>query len=265
MIRKLRIALILALAALSETASAREPSLLKLRVDGSEREALVFAPSTSVAAKSAVVFGFHGHGGNMRFAARGMHFQDAWSEAIVVYMQGLPTPSLFPERERGLRTGWQHHPGELNDRDLKFFDAVLATLHEKYSVDDNRIYASGFSNGGYFTYLLWAERPNVFAAFAPGAGLILPSFHLSQPRPVLHFGGRRDRLVPFANQERTIDEVRQLNGCAGQSESCGMNCTLYPSARGTPVMTFIHEGGHFYPPPVTGLIVKFFQENPRKG
>lgn len=41
-------------------------------------------------------------------------------------------------------------------------------------------------------------------------------------------------------------------------------CTLYPSASGTPVETFILPGGHLYPPPVAALIVKFFRENPRR-
>ena len=47
---------------------------------------------------------------------------------------------------------------------------ALASLRHTYNIDDDRIYATGFSNGGMFTYLLWAKRPNVFAAFAPVAG-----------------------------------------------------------------------------------------------
>jgi hypothetical protein len=42
-----------------------------------------------------------------------------------------------------------------------------------------------------------------------------------------------------------------------------MNCTLYPSSKGVPVETFIHHFGHVYPPPVTPVIVRFFQEHPR--
>ena len=246
----------------SSAVFADEPIPMKWTVAGTERVALVFPPATSTKAKAPVIFAFHGHGGNMRFAARGMHFQDAWPEALVVYMQGLPTPGLMHD-EQGTRPGWQHNPGELHDRDLKFFDAVLATLHEKYSVDDNRIYATGFSNGGFFTYLLWATRPNIFAAFAPGAGLILPSSRPTQPRPVLHYGGRRDRMVKFNNQQRTIDELRKLNGCASNSEPCGMFCTRYASSARSPVVTFIHPAGHIYPPAVTELIVNFFRQYSR--
>ena len=199
----------------------------------------------------------------MHFAARGMAFQNFWPEAIVVYPQGLPSPSLFAEQEKKLRPGWQRDPGALGDRDLRLVDTILKTLHDQYSVDDRRIYATGFSNGGFFSYLLWAERADVFAAFAPGAAIILPTVHPNQPRPVLHFGGERDRLVRFQDQRGAIDSARRVNGCGDRSEPCGANCTLYPSSKNAPVETFIHPFGHVYPPPVSPVIVKFFQDHPR--
>lgn len=241
---------------------AREPETMRWTVGGVERQALVFAPSTSSKEKSPVIFAFHGHGGNMQFAARGMHFQDSWAEAIVVYPQGLPTAGIVLDRE-GSKPGWQHDAGQEQDRDLKFVDAMLETLRQKYSVDDRRIYATGFSNGGLFTYVLWSQRPNVFAAFAPGGAIRLPSVQLIQPRPAFHYGGRSDQLARFAKQEKTIEEIRKLNGCEAQGESCGADCTRYPSASGNPVETFIHSGGHLYPPPVTELIVQFFRDHPR--
>jgi polyhydroxybutyrate depolymerase len=199
----------------------------------------------------------------MYFAARGMALQNYWPEAIVVYPQGLPTPGIVIDRE-GTRPGWQREPGQEGNRDLKFVDTVLVSLREKYSIDDSRIYATGFSNGGLFTYLLLSQRPAVFAAFAPGGAVLLPTVSLTTPRPVLHYGGRSDRLAKFEKQEATIEEVRKFNGCAGKPQSCGENCMLYSSQRGAPVETFIHPLGHFYPARVTPLIVKFFQANPRR-
>ena len=243
---------------------AAEPAPTKFKVNGVEREALVYLPSTSAKAKSPVILAFHGHGGNMHFAARGMAFQNSWPEAIVVYPQGLPTAGLVIDPQ-GREPGWQHAPGQERDRDLNFVDAILKTLREKYSIDDNRIYATGFSNGGIFTYLLLSQRANVFAAFAPGGAVVLDDLPLPEKRPVLHYGGRNDRLAKFENQEATIAEIRKLNGCATQGELCGENCTLYPSTKGAPVETFIHPHGHLYPPKVTPLIVKFFQDNSRRG
>src|ERR1700730_3907417 len=247
---------------LSSTVFAREPALMKWTVEGTQREALVFAPEAPSKTKAPGILAFHGHCGYMRFGARGMHFQDAWQQAVVGLLQGLRAAGIILD-QKGVRPGWQRDAGQLNDRDLKFVDAVVATLREKYSVDERRIYATGFSNGGLFTYLLWAQRPNLFAAFAPGGAGILPSVRVTQPRPALHFGGERDRLARFAKQQQTIEQIRKLNGCTSQGESCGTYCMLYPSTTGTQLGTYIHPGGHFYPPPVTAVIVKFFQEHPR--
>ena len=81
-------------------------------------------------------------------------------------MQGLPTPGQLTDPE-GKRNGWQKTVGDQKDRDLKFFDAVLTKLKADYKVDESRIYSMGHSNGGGFTYLLWAARGDQFAAFAP--------------------------------------------------------------------------------------------------
>jgi polyhydroxybutyrate depolymerase len=247
---------------LAATALAAEPTPTKWTVEGAEREAVVFLPSTSSGAKTPVIFAFHGHGGNMHFAARGMAFQNYWPEAIVVYPQGLPTPGIVMDFE-GKKPGWQNQAGQQGDRDLKLVDAILASLREKYSIDENRVFVTGFSNGGLFTYLLLSQRPNVFAAFAPGGAVLLPQVPLTQARPVFHYGGKSDRLARFEKQQATIDQLRKFNGCSEQGESCGSDCTFYRSTKGASVETFIHPYGHFYPPSVTPLIVKFFQEHPR--
>jgi polyhydroxybutyrate depolymerase len=258
--RSLSLWLIAALCAASSALA--EPAPTKWTVDGVEREALVYLPSTSSKAKPPVILAFHGHGGNMYFSTRGMAFQNSWPEAIVVYAQGLPTPGIVMDLE-GNQPGWQREAGQENNRDLKFVDAILNSLREKYSIDDSRIYATGFSNGGLFTYLLLSQRANVFAAFAPGGAVLLPQVSLSQPRPVFHYGGKSDRLTKFEKQEATIEQLRKFNGCAGEGESCGANCTIYNSTKHAPVATFIHPLGHLYPTQVTPLIVKFFQEHPR--
>src|SRR5689334_19713264 len=114
---------------------AAEPARTTFTVIAVGREALIFVtPATS---KAPVIFAFHGHGGNMHFAAAGMAFQNSWPEAIVVYPQGLPTPGIVFDHE-GKKPGWQREAGQEGDRDLKFVDAMLKTLREKYSIDENR-------------------------------------------------------------------------------------------------------------------------------
>ncbi len=231
-------------------------------VGGVKREALVFEPSKKSEGKVPLVFDFHGHGGTARNAARVHHIHTAWPEALVVYMQGLNTPGRLTDPE-GKRPGWQARPGDQGDRDLRFFDAVLASMKADYPVDERRIYATGHSNGGGFTYLLWARRGEAFAAFAPVAAAAGPYFREAKPKPVFHAASEKDPLVTFAMQTRTLDRVKKLDGCEGQGEDWAKGCLRYPSKDGTPVVVYLHDGGHRYPEAAPELIVKFFKEQSR--
>jgi Poly(3-hydroxybutyrate) depolymerase len=232
------------------------------------REALLYVPAAAKTSPAPVVFAFHGHGGTMQRAATMFHYHDVWPEAIVVYMQGLNTPGRLTDPE-GKRPGWQNMPGSQDDRDLKFFDAVLALLKADYKVDESRIYATGHSNGGGFTYLLWRTRGDVFAAVAPSAasgpgGEWTKHLAALKPKPVLHLAGEKDPLVKYEWQQATMETLRKLNGCEPTGSEWGKWCTLYPSKTGTPVVTLIHPGAHNFPPEAPALFVKFFKEHAKK-
>ncbi len=234
------------------------------QIDGVARQALLYIPKTETSAP--VVFAFHGHGGTMGNAARTFGYHTLWPEAIVVYMQGLPTPGMTdPE---GKKPGWQKTLGDQGDRDLKFFDAVLGDIKKEYRVDVTRVYATGHSNGGAFTYLLWAARGDVFAAVAPSAAPAARNMSGLKPLPALHVAGQKDELVRYSWQEYTMNAVRTINQCdpVGKPwESSGpLIGTIYPSATGTPFVTLIHPGAHEFPKQAPMLIVKFFKENGRK-
>lgn len=235
----------------------------EFQVAGVAREALVHVPPGARATNTPVVFVFHGHGGNSRQAARSFALERHWPEAIVVYPQGLNTPGRLTDPE-GKKPGWQAATGDQDDRDLKFFDAVLARLKRDYQVDAKRIYSTGHSNGGGFTYLLWAERGDVFAAVAPSAAVARYPNRL-KPKPAMHLAGEKDTLVKFAWQKLMMDAVRKVNGCDTAGKSWEKQATLHPSKSGTPVVTFIHPGGHEFNPDAPALIVIFFKEHPAPG
>ncbi|MDA1183873.1 MAG: prolyl oligopeptidase family serine peptidase [Acidobacteria bacterium] len=236
---------------------AREASaeIMRWQIDGENRKAIVYAPEDAKGERGVpVVLSFHGRGDDMvNFQYTDVH--KAWPEAIVVYFQGLSTGGGLP--------GWQSGRGADNDRDLKLVDAALATLRETYNVDEDRTYATGFSNGGMFTYLLWAERPGLFAAYAPVAGRLRPSVEPTQRKPIFHVAGRRDRQVDFSEQRAAIRFAVDVNGVSGTTTSCGEGCTLYGADTTTPVMTWIHPGAHVYPRDTSERIVAFFRDHPR--
>ncbi|RXK56280.1 esterase [Oleiharenicola lentus] len=227
-------------------------------VAGTAREALVHLPTAMPPEGAPLVFVFHGHGGSMRQAARSMPLHEKWPEAVVVYPQGLPTPGQLTDKA-GRRAGWQAHAGDQADRDLAFFDAMFAELATQHRIDRRRVYATGHSNGGGFTYLLWAERGERLAALAPSAALLSRGFQKFNPKPLLHLASREDKLVKFAWQERMLRFVLRLNGC-GTLRPDTLGYTSYPSSTGHEVAVYLHSGGHAYPSDVApGLIVKFFQ------
>lgn len=227
-------------------------------VDGVKRTALVHWPARGAGA-APVVFAFHGHGGGSRQAARSFPLHDHWPEAIVVYPQGLPTPGKLTDRE-GKRTGWQSEAGVMDDRDLRFYDAMLADLVARRGADPQRVYATGHSNGGGFTYLLWAERGATLAAVAPSAAAGARSALKLRPKPAMHLGSPADELVKFTWQARMIDHLLKLNGC-GPRDPTAMGMREYPSSRGAPVAVYLHDGGHRFPTDATGLIVEFLRRH----
>lgn len=244
-------------------AEASVPTEKHWNVEGVDRVALIYAPATAPTAQTPVIFAFHGHGGTMRYAAQTYGYQRLWPEAIVVYMQGLPTPGALTDPE-GKWNGWQSRAGDQGDRDLKFFDAVLASLKQQYPVDAKRIFATGHSNGGGFTYLLWAERGDTFAAVAPAAAIAFRVLPRLKPKPVIHIAGERDLLVRFAWQQQTMWSIRKLNDCELEgkpwAKSGDLVGTLYPSKSGTPFVSVTYPGGHMFPREAPALIVQFFKE-----
>ncbi len=230
-------------------------------VDGVTREALVHVPAKIGPEGAPLVFAFHGHGGSAAQAAGSFRLHEVWPDAIVAYPQGLPTTGQLTDPS-GRQAGWQPAAGADGDRDLKFFDVMLAGLRRQYQVNDRRIYATGHSNGGGFTYLLWAERGDLFAAFAPSSALLARGFQKAPPRPVLHLGSPEDPLVKFAWQTRMIDQVLNLDGC-GPRQPDTLGYQTYPSSKGADVATYLHDGGHRYPAAAPELIVKFFQAHAR--
>ena len=234
-------------------------------IQSAQRTALLRIPKL-VHGKMPVVFCWHGHGGTAEHAARAWGLPSEWPEALLVFPQGLPTPGQLTDPE-GRRTGWQSRPGAQNDRDLEFFDTVLAALKSEHSLDQNRVYSTGHSNGGGFSYLLWSQRPGVFAAIAPVAATLGKNLLPGSPLPVLHVAGQKDWLVKFSWQEATFAAIRSNNQCrpnpAPWTESGSLNAQLFDSPIGAPLVTAIHPGGHEYPAGTAKLVVRFFKEHTR--
>ena len=234
-------------------------------IEGVKRTALLRVPA-GVSGQLAVVFCWHGHGGRSAHSASRWGYEAADTTSILVFPQGLPTVSPLVDKE-GRMPGWQTSVGGEGDRDIKLFDAILADLKKTHPVDDRRIFSMGHSNGAAFSYLLWQARPEILAAIGSVAGGLRPDNKIATPMPVLHVAGEKDPIVKFVWQKATFAAVRRFNGCSDEGRPWAkegvLEATLYPSAKGAPLVTAIHAGGHEYAKGSSELIARFFKENPK--
>ncbi len=242
-------------------------------VDGKPRKALVYIPESAKTRSLPLIFAYHGRGGSMEMANERYKFSKYWPDAIVVYPQGLRNSGkLFGKEDP--RAGWQMQTGQSGDRDVKFFDTMLSYFKENYRVDPGQVFLTGHSNGGYFTYVLWAMRGDVFAAVAPTAAatntLILdqPGASLKgvlQPKTAFILSGEKDDLVKYEWQVETLRSVLELNGCdVKKGKKTSEYVTVYPSSKGTSVTTYIHPKGHGFPSEASPYVLEFFKNNIEK-
>ncbi len=227
--------------------------LTSVQVGGVTRESLVHLGSGK---KRPVVFVFHGHGGTPGHAAYAYALQELWPEAVVIYPRGIDIAS--PNSKQTAR-GWQMAPGTAGDRDLKFFDAMLAKVKKELPVDSNRVFVCGMSNGGLFTFELFHSRPKAiraFAAVASGADRWLAQ--AKTPRPVFMVYGQGDPVVSSRTFSATRDQLLRLNGCTA-AKPWGKGFFRYPGKNGADVITGVHSGGHDWPQGTSEAIVSFFK------
>ncbi|MHC1774387.1 MAG: T9SS type A sorting domain-containing protein [Lentimicrobium sp.] len=100
--------------------------------------------------------------------------------------------------------------------DVGFLSALIDTLYHRYAIDLNRVYSTGFSNGGFMSYRLACELGNRIAAIAPVAGTMTTGAYSScspqREMPVLHIHGTSDFVVSYNGGfgNKSVDQVLEL-------------------------------------------------------
>lgn len=243
---------------------ADDPALRTFDVAGVKRQAIVVSPSEKPSdAGAPLVFVFHGHGGTGRLMHRRLAIHELWPRAVVVYPQGIPGVVGITDKE-GKKSGWQKNPGDVEDRDINFFDVMLKEIRSKATIDDKRIYAMGHSNGSRFVNVLWATRGDTFAAVCSSGGQGGLMIRDAKPLPVFVIAGEKDNLVPFEGQMRSVELIRRLLAVDTSRAKDFDLARIEPGKDGLELCTYLHPGGHAWPTKITPVVVKFFQRHAKK-
>lgn len=106
---------------------------------------------------------------------------------------------------------------------LEALNALLDNIIAKYRVDENQIYLTGLSMGGFGTWALSMMYPEKFAAIAPicGGGMPWMAFRIKDI-PVWAFHGAKDPVVPIQRTEEMVEAVKKVGG--------NIKYTIYPEA-----------------------------------
>ncbi len=117
---------------------------------------------------------------------------------------------VYPEADQDLR--WDL--GGTHDTD--FMLAIIEQMSAEHGIDRSRVYASGFSMGGMFSYTLACKLPEVFAAIAPGNGYPLGGeFGCVNTRhvPIFHMHGTADDFVAYSGIHNFLSSKIEAYGC----------------------------------------------------
>lgn len=89
-------------------------------------------------------------------------------------------------------------------------NALIDELVATHPIDENRIYLTGLSMGGFGTWTLAATYPERFAAIAPicGGGNRMEARRLVD-MPIWVFHGAKDKVVPISMSQEMVDALRQ--------------------------------------------------------
>lgn len=98
-----------------------------------------------------------------------------------------------------------------------------AALAQEPGVDPDRLYLTGLSMGGFATWHVAGERPDLFAAALPVCGGGRPETALGlSTLPIWAFHGDADRVVAVDQSRTMIDAIRSCGGTPDYTEYPGI-------------------------------------------
>ena len=100
---------------------------------------------------------------------------------------------------------------------------LLDEITTRYNVDNDRVYLTGLSMGGFGTWALASRYPERFAAIAPvcGGALQYNAYSLVNV-PIWIFHGAKDTTVPVSRSQEMFDIIKKRGG--------DVKITIYPEA-----------------------------------
>ena len=191
--------------------------------DGLDRSYILHKPK-NFDKNSPLVFMLHG------FGSSSMNIMSYSQMNLIADQNGFMV--CYPQGSR-LETGQSHWNANLDMssvNDIGFLSSLAKLIQKNYDVNPENTFVSGMSNGGFMSYTLACEKPDVFRAIASITGTMSgrdwknckPSFNI----PIMQISGTEDKTVPWDGTMSTaygwggaphivkvVDFWAEKNGC----------------------------------------------------
>ncbi|MNU89334.1 Prolyl oligopeptidase family protein [compost metagenome] len=116
--------------------------------------------------------------------------------------------------------------------DIGFLEALVDTISAHYSINPNRVYSTGASNGGFMCYAL-ACQSNRFAAIAAVTGSMSVNMYNacnpSYPIPTMHIHGTSDQINPYTGNS-TMKGIEEVTAFWVDQNNCNPTPVMTPVA-----------------------------------
>ena len=170
-------------------------SLTSIEVNGVEREFRLSAPSSEPGTRLPLVIAFHGGTDSQEDFAQQEQFDQLGEQEKFVMAYAIA------EQDRTAAEGeWFLNTAATSEEDNNFAEAIVDELSESYCVDQDRLYAIGYSLGAMFTYEIACQLNHRFAATASFAGTMPvnpESCDIARGIGILHIHGKLDYIIYY--------------------------------------------------------------------
>lgn len=117
--------------------------------------------------------------------------------------------------------------------DIGFLSALIDTVSANYSINQNRIYSTGMSNGGFMSFTLAGQLSDKITAIASVTGtmsiLQIPANTVNIPMPIMQIHGTADATVDYNGDANFLSVDDVLNYWIGHN-----NCSTTPVITNVP-------------------------------
>lgn len=191
----------------------------EIQVGTSTRNMLVYAPA-NLEQNSPLLLSLHGMNQDIAYQQN----QTKWE--LVAKENGFVV--VYPA---GINNSWDIG----GTRDIDFILAIIDEMYNRYGIDRDRVYLSGFSMGGMMTYHAATKIADKIAAFAPVSGYLMggPNTNSSRPIPIIHTHGTSDDVVGYSGVQRCLDAWIARNNCPTTAEVTQPYPVEKPNSNGT--------------------------------